>query len=52
MILNHLKIYGFNLGSEERVFYINKLSTIITKEIIEHGIESLFEDVEMPLSII
>ena len=47
-----LKIYGFNLGSEERVFYINKLSTIITKEIIEHGIESLFEDVEMPLSII
>ena len=47
-----LKIYGFNLGSEERVFYINKLSTIVTKEIIEHGIESLFEDVEMPLSII
>ncbi|MFL2612730.1 MAG: DNA polymerase I [Flavobacteriaceae bacterium] len=47
-----LKIYGFNLGSDERVFYINKLSTLITKEIIEHRIESLFEDVEMPLSII
>ena len=47
-----LKIYGFNLGSEERVFYINKLSTIVTKEIIENRIESLFEDVEMPLSII
>ena len=47
-----LKIYGFNLGSEERVFYINKMSAIVTKEIIEHGIESLFEDVEMPLSII
>ncbi len=47
-----LKIYGFNSGSYERVFYINKLSAIVTKEIIEHGIESLFEDVEMPLSII
>ncbi|MEC8601995.1 MAG: DNA polymerase I [Bacteroidota bacterium] len=47
-----LKIYGFNLRSEERVFYINKLSKIVTKEIIENRIESLFEDVEMPLSII
>jgi DNA polymerase-1 len=47
-----LKIYGFNLGSDERVFYINKLSTIVAKEIIENRIESLFEDVEMPLSII
>ena len=27
------------------------MSTIVSKEIIEHGIES-FEDVEMPLSII
>lgn len=47
-----LKIYGFNLGSDERVFYINKLSTIVAKEIIENRIESLFKDVEMPLSII
>ena len=47
-----LKIYGFNLGSEERVFYINKLSTIVNKEIVENRIESLFKDVEMPLSII
>ena len=47
-----LKIYDFNLVSDSRVYYINKLSPIITKEIIEQGIESLFEDVEMPLSII
>jgi DNA polymerase-1 len=47
-----LKIYGFNLGSDERVFYINKLSTTVAKEIIENRIESLFKDVEMPLSII
>ncbi len=49
-----LKIYGFNsvLDSDTKSYYINKISTTIIKEISEHALESLFEDVEMPLSII
>ena len=49
-----LKIYGFNsaLDSDTKSYYINKISTTIKKEISEHALESLFEDVEMPLSVI
>ena len=49
-----LKIYGFNsvLDSDTKSYYINKISTTIIKEISEHALESLFEDVEMPLSVI
>jgi|TARA_B100001093_G_scaffold498106_1_gene545823 DNA polymerase-1 len=48
-----LKSNDFNsVTLSDGVYYINKLCQIITNEIKDQGLKSLFEDVEMPLSII